>query len=83
MAPMIAPSLPGGTAPISRSRKLKTERYGAGSERRRDFRLLPRVHQAADEEDDSGARVADQEDERVIGAEDNGLFLRSAEMFLK
>ena len=41
--------------------------------RRRCFRLLPRVHQAADEEDDSGARVADQEDERVIGAENNGL----------
>src|ERR1035441_3571039 len=30
------------------------------------FRRLPRVHQAADEEDDSGARVADQKDERVI-----------------
>src|ERR1017187_6407960 len=45
--------------------------------RRRCFRPLPRVHQAADEEDDSGARVADQEDERVIGAENNG-FLRAA-----
>src|ERR1017187_4656710 len=40
----------------------------------RQFLPLPRVHQAADEEDDSAARVADQEEERVIGAEDNRLF---------
>src|ERR1035441_8510839 len=33
-----------------------------------------RFLQAADEEDRSAARVADQEEERVIGAEDNGLF---------
>src|ERR1019366_7392313 len=42
--------------------------------RRQCLQPLPRVHQAADEEDDSAARVADQEEERVIGAEDNGLF---------
>src|ERR1039457_6294743 len=35
---------------------------------------LPRVHQAADKEDNSGTRVADQKNERVIGAEDDGLF---------
>ena len=36
--------------------------------------MLPRLHQAADEEDRSRTRIADQEDKRVIGAEDNRLF---------
>jgi hypothetical protein len=40
-------------------------------------RLLPWVHQPADKEDNSHARVADQEDERMIGAEHNHLVGRS------